>query len=114
MVSNPKPYVGEMVHVHWRGKCVAALIGDFWEDLDIARLHMFDIGGVSLDRRSVRGAPGEDQRWHRLNECPNMEDEDEAPEAPRRGRVRRLPEGADGTQGQAQARGEEAAREATA
>jgi hypothetical protein len=92
-----KPYVGEVVHEHFRGRCTAALIGEFWEDLNTARLHIFETGGMTVHRRVERGEPGQDKRWHQLSDCPNVEQEESVGRSPAAGDdgagVRRMPGG---------------------
>ena len=73
MTQFVSPYIGEVVHLHWRGKCVPAQIVAFWEDKDTARITFTDTSVILFNRRCERGQAGEDKRWHTLADCPHIE-----------------------------------------
>lgn len=68
------PYIAQMVHFEYGGKCNAAILSAFWEDQDLAQLTvMRQAGGQPwVVSRAPRGNYGDDQHWHTLAECPDV------------------------------------------
>lgn len=55
--------VGDMVHEMWRGRCHAAVVTNFWEDENTARLTVFEDGGPVIHARVLSGEANDDGTW---------------------------------------------------
>lgn len=64
-------FIGQIVHVAWRGRCNAAVVASHWETPDIIGGLIIEPQNARFERRMEHGDKDTDLRWHHIAECPD-------------------------------------------